>query len=92
MPGLAELLFAYGLAFGAMNKLPDRAYTAFPAVVLRLLSCAYCTGFHTGWVAYLIAGPDAGWQAAPIWAFASAAFSYVADAGMQAVEQKTHGS
>jgi hypothetical protein len=88
MPGLAELLFAYGLAFGAMNKLPDGLYSRLPKVLWRLLSCAYCTGFHTGWVVYLIAGPDAGWQAVPAWAFASAAFSYVADAGMQAVEQR----
>ena len=87
MPGLIELLFAYGLAFGLMNKLPDALYKALPRAGVRLLACAYCTGFHTGWIAYAFLGPDGAIHFAPAWAFCSAAFTYAADAGIRLAER-----
>jgi dolichyl-phosphate-mannose--protein O-mannosyl transferase len=88
MPGIAELLLAYGAAFGAMNKLPDAVYSRLPAFVLRLLACSYCTGFHTGWMAYLaISHEEVILHHAPLWAFTSGAFSYGVDAVISAVER-----
>jgi len=80
MPGLIELLFAYGIAFGLMNKLPMFVYEKLPQFFNRLLSCAYCTGFHAGWIAYLLLwGAHPHWVAFLGWALASAAFSYIID-------------
>ena len=87
MPGFIELLFAYGLAFGLMNKLPDVLYQALPRALVRLLACSYCTGFHTGWVAYAALGPDGSVHLAPAWAFCSAAFTYAADAAIRLTER-----
>ena len=91
VPGLVELVFAYGLAFGAMNKLPDAFYSRLPKLLLRMLSCAYCTGFHAGWLSYFaISHDDLVLHHAPIWAFTSGAFSYLADATAQAIERRAH--
>ena len=88
MPGLTELLLAYGVAFGAMNKLPDWIYSRLPAFGLRLLACPYCAGFHTGWMAYLaISHEEVILHHAPLWAFTSGAFSYGVDAVISAVER-----
>jgi dolichyl-phosphate-mannose--protein O-mannosyl transferase len=90
-PGLIELVFAYGIAFGAMNKLPDLVYAKVPAFIHRLLACAYCTGFHTGWMAYFAVSHEAiVWHHAPIWGLTSAAFSYAADTALRLAESHTH--
>tara|TARA_B100000900_G_scaffold399837_1_gene402832 strand:- start:51 stop:362 length:312 start_codon:yes stop_codon:yes gene_type:complete len=61
---LTTLIVAYGICFGLMNdkakfltdllkKIPlfsnDRG-TFFE----RMLVCSYCTGFHCGWMAYIL--------------------------------------
>jgi len=90
-PGLIELVFAYGLTFGAMNKMPDFIYERLPSLINRLLACAYCTGFHAGYLAYFaISHTDIVWHHAPIWAFASGAFSYGADTALRLAESHTH--
>ena len=80
------LVAAYGICFGLQNK----------AVMLhgkfgftdRLLSCTYCTGFHSGWVAWLLWAAAFGFTAVGfagnlsnvlLTSFASAAFSYAVD-------------
>ena len=91
MPGLIELIFAYGMAFGAMNKLPDMVYEYLPSFFNRMLACAYCTGFHTGWMAYFaISHEDIIWHHAPLWGLASGAFSYGADTILRLAESHTH--
>ena len=91
MPGLFELLVAYGAAFGAMNKMPDLVYEKAPALMNRLLACGYCTGFHTGWATYLAFNhADVTLHHMPLWAFASAAFSYGADTALRLAESHTH--
>ena len=88
LPGIAELLLAYGITFGAMNKLPEIVYAKAPALAQRLLSCAYCMGFHTGWMAYFaVSHNDLVLHHAPLWAFASGAFSYAADTALKALER-----
>jgi len=90
MPGMIELLLAYGLAFGMMNKLPVAIYDRLPSFFNRLLSCAYCTGFHAGWMIYLLLWWDSiYWVSIVAWALASAAFSYLADGAIRWLEGHT---
>ena len=95
MPTLMDLLFAYGLCFGLQNKVealrsPKWRLGAF---FERMLSCSYCTGFHSGWLAWAISRPYYGVELSPAslapavaWAFASAAFCFVIDVASQAAE------
>lgn len=83
---LFELLFCYGLTFGLMNKtswIQNRLQ-----FTKSLLECSYCTGFHSGWIAYFMLNPSS--QIDPIslitWSFASAAFSYVLDTAVAYLE------
>lgn len=90
MPTMIDLVCAYGICFGLMNKVD------FPRKVQffdRMLSCSYCTGFHTGWIVWVLTqvlceAPITPSSAilALCWAFASAAFCYSADSVLQLVE------
>lgn len=91
MPGLFELLVAYGLTFGAMNKMPDFVYERLPDFFNRMLACAYCTGFHAGGITYFaLQHQDITLHHVPLWAFASSAFSYVAETVVRLAESHTH--
>lgn len=98
MPSFVELLLAYGLAFGLMNKVDVLRSEKWPlgAFFDRMLSCSYCTGFHAGWLAWALTRivhglPHTAQDAlTPIlWAFASSAFCFLVDAASQAVESAT---
>jgi len=104
MPNLFYLLLAYGLCFGIQNKLPFlyselyRETRETERILDRLLHCTYCTGFHTGWMAWLLAWglegktPAEDWAipvSVLIWSFASAAFCYFADALVGWLESNT---
>ncbi len=91
MPSFVDLLLAYGLCFGLMNKVEVLRKIAF---FDAMLSCSYCTGFHAGWLAWLLSRVVYALPATPqdvlpaaLWAFSSAAFCFVADATTQAVER-----
>lgn len=102
---LMYLLLAYGLCFGLQNKLPFLYSDEYRAsgepknITDRLLHCTYCTGFHTGWMAWLVAWwvegkpPVSETTSIPgsvlLWAFASAGFCYVVDAGVRWLEAHT---
>ncbi len=101
---------SYGLCFGLMNgkakiltnfllKLrilvkgdEDNETTFF----MRMLVCPYCTGFHTGWIAWLLvrlshhisAHSSIGLALSEVLAtaFASASLCYLLDTGAQAAE------
>ena len=46
------LLLAYGIAFGLQNKVDFvHGKSAFTD---RLLKCTYCTGFHAGWLSWIL--------------------------------------
>jgi len=98
------LLLCYGICFGLQNKLPflysshwretGEALTIFD----RLLHCTYCTGFHCGWLAWLMAWGAGGKLPAegftiPLslltWAFVSSAFCYALDAAVKWAESNT---
>jgi len=95
MTFLYLLLVAYGVTFGLQHKLPflwkRSEWTD------ALLSCSYCTGFHAGWLTWLLYGiSQASLLEQPIqfaifidmflFAFASAAFSYLMDVLSQWLE------
>jgi hypothetical protein len=101
---LFYLLVAYGLCFGLQNKLPFLYSTGYredgepKRLTDKLLHCTYCTGFHTGWMAWLLAWgvegklPSEGWAipaSIAVWAFASAVFCYAADALVRWLEANT---
>ena len=88
---LFELLACYGLTFGLMNKtlwLQNRSQFAS-----SLLSCSYCTGFHSGWIIYLISNLNKldvrsveALVNVILCSFASACFCYVLDIFAQKLE------
>jgi hypothetical protein len=62
----------------------------------KMLSCAFCTGFHAGWLAYLLRSH---WYWHPTYirlmvvhAFTSAACCYILDLVTQAIEKYNHVS
>jgi hypothetical protein len=96
MPAFIDLLFAYGIAFGLMNKVEALRSPKWPlgAFFDRMLSCSYCTGFHAGWLAWTLTRPVygvdvslAGMAAMLAWAFSSSAFCFLVDVGSQAAER-----
>jgi hypothetical protein len=101
------LFTAYGVCFGLMNDkapiipairnlpiLPDKNGKTFFS---RMLACPYCTGFHAGWIAWIILRlqrhlmdeTDVSMMIgdALAHAFAASAFCYLADTVAQWVEQ-----
>lgn len=90
MPGLIDLLLAYGICFGLMNKVEFMRKIAF---FDKMFSCSYCTGFHAGWIAWVISRALYGAVSEPqhvlgalLWAFSSAVFCYLLDTLSQFVE------
>jgi len=93
VPSFVDLLFAYGLCFGLQNKVEVLRKVAF---FDKMLSCSYCTGFHSGWIAwgltrFVYALPKTPQDALTpvLWAFSSSAVCYLLDAASQAVESAT---
>ena len=92
---LLTLIVAYGITFGLMN---DKAWflTEWLRTVDffdRMLGCAFCTGFHAGWVALLLTQPyvfQTSWlfatQEVFAHGFASAAFCYALDTVLRRLE------
>ena len=91
LPSFAALLAAFAFAFGAQNKADFLRGKA--RLLDRMLECCFCTGFHAGWIVWLLHRPAVGlppwWQIPPevlLWALASAGFSYGSDTVLQLVE------
>lgn len=97
MPSLGILVVAYAIVFGLQNeKLPflTKTLRQIPFVE-SMLQCSFCTGFHAGWMIWLLhwamtgVCPASGWHVLPsvlAWALVSAAFCYMADAAIQFLE------
>ena len=106
---LIMLLAAYGLCFGLMNeKAPPVNWLLYRLPVLRdrdhgtnfftrMLDCAFCTGFHTGWVVWVVINLPAILESKAFdmergsslisFSFASAAFCYAVDTLLQRIER-----
>lgn len=107
---LLLLLASYGVTFGLMQeKLPRFNALLFRIPVgrkeeenlfKRMFGCAFCTGFHSGWIVWLLAGVwtselsiEVALTGIPsklagtlVFAFASAAFCYALDSALQRLE------
>ncbi len=84
------LLAAAGITFGFQHKLVFIHKKL--SIVDSLLKCTYCTGFHSGWIAYLIAkAPELVPQEMLLFAFASAIFSYALDELVKYFEEASYG-
>jgi hypothetical protein len=53
--------------------------------IFKLLSCYACTGFHSGWIIYLLATSHSTWNIGTglVWGFASAATSLILHEGLE---------
>ena len=89
------LLVAYGIGFWLQNKV-EFIRGRF-ALVDKGLDCTFCTGFHSGWIGYLILQAGAwgegtlNWRLAPqavAFGFAAAAFNYSFDTLVRFVESR----
>ena len=98
MEAILFLLAAYGVCFGLQNKI-SFIWDRFDWLN-KLLLCTYCTGFHAGWMVWamlfvaehLQIGTPVMWSRfgeVPVYAFASAAFGYMADAAGRLIEART---
>ena len=50
-PSFLHLFLAFSLCFGLMNHLPKSLYRTW---VGEVVNCPYCTGFHCGWIVWLM--------------------------------------
>jgi len=86
----------YGITFGIKDAKLIHAPRLWVARKSRFLSallgCAYCTGFHSGWISFLVlhtgglAKALPFWWGLPIYALVGAAVSYVLDTAMVYLE------
>lgn len=84
------LLAAAGITFGLQHKAPfiHKRYKWLDS----MLKCTFCTGFHGGWVAYLLSVtgmPDI--RSALLFAFGGAIFSYALDELVKYFEEAGYG-
>jgi len=90
MEAFTILLAAAGITFGLQHKIPFIHKKI--DLLDSMLKCTYCTGFHGGWIAYLVAhAPQLNPQHALLYAFASAIFSYALDEGVKFLEEAEYG-
>jgi hypothetical protein len=84
------LMLCFGICFGLQNRLPFlHGKSEF---LDKMLACPYCTGFHAGWIGWVLTRPieglGEGWFIAPfVWGFASSAFCYTMDTLTQLLEK-----
>ena len=89
------LIVAYGITFGLQHKVPFIWKKS--AFVDEMLGCSYCTGFHAGWITWILySSAQANLLDEPLtfalfvnmilFAFAAAAFSYLMDVVSQWLE------
>ena len=84
------LIAAAGITFGLQHKIPF-LHKKFD-ILDSMLKCTDCTGFHGGWIAYLIFKlPDPSFQEALLFSFASAIFSYALDELVKYLEEASYG-
>ena len=97
---MIEILATYGVCFGLMNdKFPLVRRARRLRVVDAALSCAYCAGFHSGWlVRLLVLIPDRAHISMThalvdllTWGFVGAGACYVLDGVARAVDSAAEG-
>jgi len=83
------LLVAYGITFGIQHK---ASFLRGRLNILdQMLICTYCTGFHAGWITWLMWNIDSAISGMALlrmlsFAMASSAFSYFIDTSIRLME------
>lgn len=93
-PDLMLLVFAFAVCFGIQHKVPF-LHGKFD-LLDKMLECTYCTGFHAGWIVWVMTwGASASVPADTFllnfysvisWSFISSIFCYCADTLLKWVE------
>ena len=85
------LLSAAGITFALQHKLPFLHGKL--SILDSMLVCTYCTGFHAGWITYLLySAPDIDIRQVLLFSFASAIFSYALDEIVKHLEEVSYGN
>jgi len=96
MEDFTLLMAAYGITFGLQQK--AEFLRGKHDLLDKMLDCTYCTGFHSGYLAYGLKKGldlaqtgklDASVAEAATFAFASSAFSYLADSAGRCLESNS---
>lgn len=88
----ACLLASYGICFCLIHKAKFMRKVAF---FEKMFNCVFCTGFHAGWITYILlnfSNPPVmpfDWAEFICMAFASATFCYTLDTAIIYLEYKT---
>ena len=89
------LLVAYGIGFWLQNKADF--LRGISALVDKGLDCTFCTGFHSGWITFLVLQAGSwtehtlNWRLVPqalAFGFAASAFNYAFDTLVRFVESR----
>lgn len=93
------LLVSYGIGFWLQNKV--EFIRGKVALVDKGLDCTFCTGFHSGWITFLMLQASSwneatlNWRLLPqtiAFGFAAAAFNYTFDTLVRFVESRISAS
>jgi len=83
------LIAAYGICFSLQHKITFLHNRI--GIYDKMIKCTFCTGFHCGWIAYLLSKCDKireiEFSSLILFAFASAAFCYAVDEVMKFIER-----
>ena len=86
MSSILGLLASAGVTFGIQNKIPF-LHGKHPFLD-SMLGCTYCTGFHAGWMVWLLMNISVfSLPSIVIFAFASAIFCYALDEFIKYLEE-----
>ena len=88
-------LASYGIIFFLQHK--AYPFLSKQALLKEMLECTFCTGFHGGWIAFLLLSKqqhvlNAEFVAQIIsWGFAGASAAYIVDTIISKIEEYGHG-
>lgn len=87
MTDILLLCAVYGLVFiiqsSELLNRPRFWIVGKSPFINSLISCAFCLGFHCGWIVYLMSMKSFSLTSMILWALAGATFSYVVDRFME---------
>ena len=83
------LIASYGICFALQHKL--KFLHGKIGWIDKMFECTFCTGFHAGWIAYLLYYTNTPQQIEPkkllLFALASSAFCYALDELIKSIER-----
>jgi hypothetical protein len=81
LDAIIVLLSFYGLTYvikeAEILSRPRQWVMEHSTFMAKMLYCWFCTGFHAGWIVYLLHEIDYSWRLFICWGLASATISYI---------------